>query len=107
MGGMATSLHLRADTPGTYAGLSANFSGDGFSDMRFDAVALAPSEFERWLAAARAGPDTLDAPRYAALARPGAAASSASFAHVAPDLFQTIVAETAGRQGAAAMAMRE
>ena len=107
MGGMATSLHLRADTPGTYAGLSANFSGDGFSDMRFDAVALAPAAFERWLADVRAGADTLDAPRYAALARPGVAASPASFARVAPGLFHTIVAETAGRQGMGAMAMQD
>jgi cytochrome o ubiquinol oxidase subunit 2 len=104
MGGMTTSLNLRADTPGTYAGLSANFSGDGFSDMRFDAVALAPGEFERWLAGVRAGPDTLDAPRYATLARPGIAAAPASFAHVSPGLFHTIVAATAGP---APMAMKD
>ena len=104
MAGMTTSLNLRADTPGTYAGLSANFSGDGFSDMRFDAVALAPGEFERWLAGVRAGPDTLDAPRYAALARPGIEAAPASFARVAPDLFGAIVA---GAAGPAPMAMKD
>ena len=35
MSGMATRLQLQADHPGTYPGLSANFSGDGFADMRF------------------------------------------------------------------------
>src|SRR4029077_1405876 len=35
MSGMATRLHLQADHLGTYAGLSAMFSGDGFPDMRF------------------------------------------------------------------------
>src|ERR1700724_14477 len=35
MSGMATRLWLQADHPGTYPGLSANFSGDGFADMRF------------------------------------------------------------------------
>ena len=107
MGGMATTLNLRADTPGTYAGLSANFSGDGFSDMRFDVVAIAPGEFDRWLADTRAGADTLDAPRYDILARPAVAASSASFTRVAPGLFGTIVARTAGRHGDAAMAMKD
>ena len=36
MPGMTTQLNLLADQPGTYDGLSAQFSGDGFSDMRFD-----------------------------------------------------------------------
>ena len=35
MPGMTTQLNLLADRPGDYPGLSANFSGDGFSDMRF------------------------------------------------------------------------
>jgi cytochrome o ubiquinol oxidase subunit 2 len=107
MGGMATSLNLQADTPGTYPGLSANFSGDGFSDMRFDAVALPGTDFERWLAGVRAGPDTLDAPRYAALARPGLAPAPASFARVAPGLFHAIVAETARPGASAPLAIKE
>ena len=36
MAGMVTRLHLEADHPGTYRGLSAQFSGDGFADMRFN-----------------------------------------------------------------------
>src|SRR5262249_20073388 len=35
MPGMATHLNLLADKPGEYIGFSSNFSGDGFSDMRF------------------------------------------------------------------------
>ena len=96
MGGMTTSLHLRADHPGTYFGLSANFSGDGFSDMRFDTVALPPADFDRWLASARTSPRSLDAAGYADLARPAVAAAPVTFSHVAPDLFETILARTAG-----------
>jgi cytochrome o ubiquinol oxidase subunit II len=96
MGGMVTTLHLRADEPGTYLGLSANFSGAGFSDMRFAAIALPPAQFDRWLAEVRHGTGTLDAGQYAALARPGVAASAASYARVAPGLFDAIVAETSG-----------
>jgi cytochrome o ubiquinol oxidase subunit 2 len=92
MAGMTTTLHLQADRPGTYAGLSAQFSGDGFSDMRFDTVATTPAGFARWLAAARAGTDTLDDLHYAALAHPGVPASAATWGHVAPGLFQAILA---------------
>jgi cytochrome o ubiquinol oxidase subunit 2 len=92
MPGMTTTLHLQADRPGSYAGLSAQFSGDGFSDMRFDAVALPAAAFAQWLASARADPDTLDVPAYTALARPGVAASAATFGHVAPGMFKAILA---------------
>src|SRR6202051_994681 len=37
MGGRVTLSSLRADYSGTYRGRSANFSGDGFADMHFDA----------------------------------------------------------------------
>jgi cytochrome o ubiquinol oxidase subunit 2 len=92
MAGMTTTLHLQADRPGIYPGLSAQFSGDGFSDMRFDAVALAPAAFADWLAGARAHPGALDTPAYATLARPGIAASAATWGQVAPGLFDTILA---------------
>src|SRR5579883_866864 len=39
MAGMQTKLHLMADEPGDYQGLSTNFTGDGFSDMTFTARA--------------------------------------------------------------------
>ena len=104
MAGMTTTLNLQADQAGTYPGLSAQFSGDGFSDMRFDAVAVAPAEFDQWLAATRAGTDTLDAAAYARLARPGTAASATSYAKVAPQLFEAIVRSTTAAP-AASMAM--
>lgn len=94
MAGMTTTLHLQADKPGTYAGLSAQFSGDGFSDMRFDTVATTPAEFGAWLAAARAGPRTLDVAQYTALAQPGVPASAAIYGHVAPGMFQSILASS-------------
>ncbi|MCK9686766.1 ubiquinol oxidase subunit II [Scleromatobacter humisilvae] len=94
MAGMTTTLHLQADNPGAYAGLSAQFSGDGFSDMRFDVVATTPAQFAQWLADARAGAASLDATSVAALAKPGVAASAATFGHVAPNLFDAILAGT-------------
>ena len=103
MAGMTTTLNLQADHAGTYPGLSAQFSGDGFSDMRFDAVALPPAQFAQWLAGVRAGTGRLDAPRYQALAQPATVAAPIAFAQVAPDLFQAILAASP-RAGAPAPA---
>ena len=104
MPGMTTTLHLQADRPGTYDGLSAQFSGDGFSDMRFDTVALPAAGFADWLAGARAAPGALDAPALAALARPGLAASSATYGRVQPGLFNSMLA-TSVKSATPAMAM--
>lgn len=91
MAGMTTTLNLQADRPGVYPGLSAQFSGEGFSDMRFDTVALPPSQYQQWLASARAGHDALDATRYAQLTHPGIAASAAVYGSVTPGLFESIL----------------
>ncbi len=54
MYGMTTRLNLVADNPGTYPGLSAQFSGSGFSDMRFDVEAVSPDRFSAWIGETRA-----------------------------------------------------
>ncbi|CAL4323129.1 ubiquinol oxidase subunit II [Buchnera aphidicola] len=38
MPGMITQLNLIANFPGFYKGISANYSGEGFSDMKFNAI---------------------------------------------------------------------
>src|SRR6202051_2770562 len=45
MGGMTTHLNLLADEPGEFRGFSANFSGDGFSDMTFTVTAVPTAAF--------------------------------------------------------------
>ena len=91
MAGMATRLHLQADHVGTYRGLSAQFSGDGFSDMRFTVEALSAEKFGRWVDAARSLGPALDAITYAELVKPSEAVAPFSFREVAPDLFRSIV----------------
>ncbi len=49
MAGMTTQLNLLASREGTFNGLSAQFSGDGFSDMRFDVRAVPAEEYRAWL----------------------------------------------------------
>src|SRR5438128_5279559 len=70
MAGMTTHLNLLADRPGEYRGLSANFSGDGFSDMQFIAKAVRSGDFDHWVAGVRGNGSALDDAGYAELAKP-------------------------------------
>lgn len=49
MAGMQTRLSVEADDAGAYRGMSAQFSGDGFSDMRFNAIAMNDGQFDAWV----------------------------------------------------------
>jgi cytochrome o ubiquinol oxidase subunit II len=91
MAGMTTRLNLMASHPGTFSGLSAQFSGDGFSDMRFDVRAVLPGEYRAWLASTRSRSEALDEARYARLARPSRADKPMAFGHVTQGLFESIV----------------
>ena len=46
MPGMATHLNLQADAAGVYDGQSSQFSGDGFSGMRFKVQAVSADQFQ-------------------------------------------------------------
>ncbi|MEA1648686.1 ubiquinol oxidase subunit II [Nitrospirillum sp. BR 11164] len=91
MAGMRTQLHLIANQPGTYAGLSSAFSGPGFSDMHFDAVAADRAGFDAWIAQAQAAPAILDAGVYRALEAPSVKHPVTLYSAVEPDLFDRIV----------------
>jgi cytochrome o ubiquinol oxidase subunit 2 len=92
MNGMATQLNLQANESGTFRGMSAHYSGEGFSDMHFDVHALPAAEFAAWVSRTRSENNVLDAKRYAALSRPTIAAPVALFGKVEPGLFAKIVA---------------
>lgn len=71
MTGMVTQLNLRADEAGTYRGSSANYSGEGFADMQFNANAVTPAQFDAWATSAKHTDQLLDKAQYAQLAKPG------------------------------------
>jgi cytochrome o ubiquinol oxidase subunit 2 len=90
MAGMTTQLNLQADTAGTYQGSSAQFSGDGFSDMRFDATVVAPAEFAAWTDDVHKGDTVLDRKSFAKLMQPTVAHSTPTYASVESELFEVI-----------------
>jgi cytochrome o ubiquinol oxidase subunit 2 len=91
MTGMVTRVHLQADHPGTYPGLSAQFSGEGFSDMRFNVDAVPAENFAKWADATRGAGPELDAQTYANLAKPSKAVAPFTYRAVAPGLFNGIL----------------
>ncbi|HTQ34969.1 MAG TPA: ubiquinol oxidase subunit II [Stellaceae bacterium] len=95
MTGMTTHLNLMADKPGKFPGLSTNFSGDGFSDMRFIMTAVPGGDFDAWVTKVRAGGPALDDPAYAALTKPSSAVPPSTYSSVNPSLFERIVEQTA------------
>ncbi len=114
MPGMTTRLNLLAEHRGDYAGLSSNFSGDGFSDMRFVVHAVPAAAFSEWLTASPAKDAThgqgatqdqgatqsqgemLDAGAYSALARTGSDVSVKTYRGVEQGLFERIERESIG-----------
>ena len=95
MAGMTSQLSLQADRAGVYPGLSAQFSGEGFSDMRFDVRALAPDAYAKWISDTKANGPNLDTASYTTLAKPTKAIQPTTYKAVDPGLFDAIVNETA------------
>jgi cytochrome o ubiquinol oxidase subunit 2 len=94
MASMISQVSLQADRAGTYAGLSAQFSGKGFAHMQFQTIAMPPPAYAAWLAAAKAHGARLDGAAYAALAKPSSDVRPATYSAVDPGLFHAIVTGT-------------
>ena len=90
MPNMVTRLNLEADQPGTFEGLSAQFSGDGFSDMRFDLVSTEAEAFKDWVDTTKAQGGVLDARTFEELERPAKADGVQTYGQVSEGLFDGI-----------------
>ena len=58
MAGMQTHLNILADSTGVYRGFSSNYSGYGFSQMRFKAYSMTEADYKAWVAAVKANEGT-------------------------------------------------
>ncbi len=93
MNGMVTQLHASASQPGTFAGRSGHFSGDGFSDMRFTVRSVPQAEYEQWISTAQGAGPTLDRAAYEKLEEQSIAERSSTYRGVDPALFHAIVTQ--------------
>jgi cytochrome o ubiquinol oxidase subunit 2 len=93
MNGMVTELHLQADRPGAFRGLSAQFSGDGFSDMNFTVKSVPQDQFQAWTAQTRQAGPALDTAAYDALKQQSINVRPYTYRAVQQGLFQAIAAQ--------------
>lgn len=91
MPGMETSLHAVMNKPGVFGGISANYSGAGFSGMHFTFSSLSDADFDKWIATAKAGSGTMARADFLELERPTENEPPRSYAKVDADLFSAIV----------------
>jgi len=91
MEGMTSQLHLMANQPGTYSGVSANLSGAGFADMKFLVRASSGQEFSNWLKTVKQTHHDLTMDEYNRLAKPSEKNAHYYYSTVKPGLYDTIV----------------
>ncbi|MGN6551460.1 MAG: ubiquinol oxidase subunit II [Pararhizobium sp.] len=91
MPGMETPLHAAINKPGVYDGFSANYSGAGFSEMRFKFHGLSDADFDAWVAKVKASGKKLDTATYEKLAKPSRDVPVSYYSGIAPNLYQGIV----------------
>ena len=87
MPGMQTVLHAVANKPGNFEGFSANYSGAGFSNMRFRFHAMDKAGFDQWVAKVKASGASLDRAAYVKLEQPSEKVPPIYFGSVEPHLF--------------------
>jgi cytochrome o ubiquinol oxidase subunit II len=107
MAGMVTHLNLQADHSGTYRGMSANFSGDGFADMHFNVDAVPPEKFADWIASTRSAGPVLDRQAYADLVKPTKAVAPFTYRSITPGLFAGILSAELQSDGGLCVAYPE
>ena len=91
MAGMRTQLHLVANEIGSYDGMSGNYSGAGFSDMKFVAHATTEQQFEQWVSRLKAGEHPLNFTTFKQLAMPSQKHPVEYFSSVQQGLFQQVI----------------
>ena len=91
MPGMETALNAVINKEGDYQGFSANYSGAGFSDMRFTFHGVSADGFNQWVQSTKAAGGALDRPVYQDLEQPSVNPPVRRFAKVDADLYHAIL----------------
>jgi len=91
MPGMQSQLHAVLRRPVESEGFSANYSGAGFSDMRFKVRGIDDAGFQQWLAEARSSGNALGLAEYRQLVQPSERVPVMRFASVDADLYRRIL----------------
>ena len=91
MPGMQTRLHAVINKPGEFEGLSSNYSGDGFSHMRFKFHGLDQAGFDAWVAKVKQNGTMLNRDTYLKLEKPSAREPVRYYAGVDDGLYDAVL----------------
>ena len=91
MAGMQTKLHLIANRDAEMEGISANYSGAGFTGMKFKAISTSQENFDAWVSEVKKAPKQLEQAEYAALSKQSQNNPVELYSSVTPGMFQAIV----------------
>jgi cytochrome o ubiquinol oxidase subunit 2 len=91
MPGMKSVLNAVLNAPGDSWGYSGNYTGRGYSDMRFQMHGLDKAGFDQWAAGVKAAGETLSTDRYVVLDEPSEKVPVMHFSAVASGLFDRVV----------------
>jgi cytochrome o ubiquinol oxidase subunit II len=91
MPGMQTQLHAVINKAGVYDGFSANYSGDGFSHMRFKFHGLSEQDFAAWVQKNKSEGTQLSRSAYLTLEQPSEREPVRRYATVDQGLYDAIL----------------
>lgn len=91
MPAMSTPLNAVMNQAGVYDGFSANYSGAGFSHMRFKYHAVAAADFDGWVQKTKAGGGSLERAGYLALEKPSERVPVQHYGAVDAGLFNAVL----------------
>jgi cytochrome o ubiquinol oxidase subunit 2 len=91
MPGMKSMLHAVLNQPGDSWGYSGNYTGAGYSDMRFQLHGVDQAGFDQWAAGIKAAGETLSTDRYVELDKPSEKVPVMRFSAITPGLFDRVV----------------
>ena len=91
MPGMQTVLNAVINQPGDFDGFSSNYSGHGFTDMRFRFLGMSQQKFDQWVAKVRADGGDLDTQAFDRLNQPSRAEPVHYYARFDADLYHRIL----------------
>ena len=91
MPAMRSTLHAVLNREGSFRGMSANYSGEGFSHMRFTLYGVKDAAFDNWVGRVRKSGPMLDRNRYLLLQKPSERVPAMYFSGVDSGLFARIL----------------
>ena len=91
MSGMRTKLHLMSRETGNFDGGNYQYTGDGFSKMRFVARGMTKAGYQQWLDKVRAQGQPLDMAKFKKFAEPSVVEDAVYFSPVQDELFWKVI----------------